>query len=434
VREARCLTVEDPRYPITDAARPDVWKMTMRRVAHTASLVAAAGLASAACRSPKGNRESRTTMTNPASSATPAEFVAMTARAMTDLPDGTTDQPTHQDLPGVPDIYSVSVDSARLRRNAFLQIIDGRVSVPAGLAEAGRRLASIRALDKQDWGGGLIYVVGALGGLAPGWPDVLVARETPGARGGARVTLRVSEPWVRYAAAGGVGPAPRHPAITGGGEAPPLPEGTVTLELGADYSLRWSYAVGDRDLGHCEAAAAGEPPALSGGELLDALEGARRRARAPRAVPIGAPRVHAAAKATGIVVVELCALGPVYVDLGQAAAPADQRLAAVGAELTTTPPATLLPLLQAVGALPPGLLVSQVLPSARIAAGELVADVPALVVEWIAGDGKQPWPLALRPGADPSRRGRVRLPLRWPLRWQLEVEAGAGTWRPAGAD
>ena len=374
-------------------------------------------------------------MTNEASSATPAELVAMTARAMTDLPDGKTDQPTRQDIPGVPDIYSVSVDSAKLRLNAFLQIVGGRVSVPAGLAQAGRRLASMRALDKKDWGGGLIYVVGALGGMTPGWPDALVAKEMPGERGGTRVTLRASEPWVLYAAAGGVGPAPRHAPITSaGGDASPLPEGTVTLELGADYSLRWSYAVGDRDLGHCEAAAAGEPPALSDGELLDALQGARRRARAPRAMPIGAPRIYDAARATGVVVVELCALGPVYIDLAQAGAAADKRLAALGADLTKTPPATLLPLLQAVDALPPGLLVKDLLPSARITAGELVADLPAPLVEWAAGNGKQPSPLAQRTGADVSRKGRVRLPLGGPIRWHLEVDAGAGTWRRAEGD
>jgi len=371
-------------------------------------------------------------MSKDARSATPAELVAMTARAMTDLPDGKADQPTRQDIPGVPDIYSVSVDSVKLRLNAFLQIVDGQVSVPAGLAQAGRRLAAIRALDKKDWGGGLIYVVGALGGMTPGWPDALVAMETPGEQGGTRVTLRMSEPWVLYAAAGGVGPAPRHAPITSSrGNTPPLREGTVTLELGADYSLRWSYAVGDHDLGHCEAAAASEPPALSDGELLEALEGARRRARAPRAIPIGAPHVYAAAKAAGLVVVELCALGPVYVDLAQAGVAADKRLAALGADLTTTPPATLLPLLQAVGALPPGLLVKDLLPGARIEAGELVADVPAPLVEWVAADGKQPSPLVQREGADMSRKGRVRLPLGGPIRWQLEVGAGAGSWRRA---
>src|SRR5262249_46084982 len=157
------------------------------------------------------------------------------------------------------------------------------------------------------------------------------------------VTLRITEPWVLYAAAGGVGPAPRHAPITGaGGEAPPFPEGTATLELGGDYSLRWSYAMPDRDLGHCEAAAAAEPPALSDGELLDALQGAGRRARAPRAVPVAAPRAYDAAKAPGVIVVELCALGAVYVDLAAGGGPADKRLAALGASLTGTPPAKLL--------------------------------------------------------------------------------------------
>ena len=373
-------------------------------------------------------------MTNEATSATPAELVAMTARAMTDLPGGKTDEPSRQDMPGVPDLYSVSVAGPALRVNAFLQIVEGHVTVPAGLAQAGRRLAAMRALDKHDWGGGLIYVVGALGGLAPGWPDALVVNEAPGERGGTRVTLRVSEPWVLYAAAGGVGPAPRHAPITGGGgDAPPLPEGTVTLDLGADYALRWSYAMADRDLGHCEAAAAAEAPALSDGELLDALLGARHRARAPRAVPIAAPRAFDAARAPGVVVVELCALGPVYVDLAAGGAAADKRLVALGADLARTPPATLLPLLQAVDALPPGLLVKDLLPGARVEGGELVADVPAPLVEWAAGDGKQPSPLAKR-GADLSRKGRVRLPLGGPLRWQLEVDAGAGAWRPAEAE
>jgi hypothetical protein len=381
-----------------------------------------------ACRSPNDNRDTRKTMTDDDTTQAATERVAMVARAMTDLPDGKTDQPTRQDIPGVPDIYSVSVDTAKLRLNAFLQLVGGRVSVPAGLAQAGRRLAAMRALDKQDWSGGLIYVVAALGGLTPGWPDALVAKETPGERGGTRVTLRVSEPWLLYAAAGGVGPAPRHAPITStGGAAPPLPEGTATLELGADYSLRWSYALGDRDLGHCEAAAAGEAPTLSDGELLGALQGARRRARAPRAIAIGAPRAYDAA---GVVVVELCALGPVYVDL----APGANRLAALAPDLASTPPATLLPLLQAVDALPPGLLVKDLLPTARIEAGELVAEVAAPLVEWAAGDGKQPSPLAQRARPDMTRKGRVRLPLGGPIRWQLEVDAGAGTWRRATGD
>jgi hypothetical protein len=379
----------------------------------------------AACRSPNDNRDARKTMTDDETTQAAAERVATVARAMTDLPDGKTDQPTRQDIPGVPGIYSVSVDTAKLRLNAFLQIVDGRVSVPAGLAQAGRRLAAMRALDKKDWGGGLIYVVAALGGMTPGWPDALVAKESPGERGGTRVTLRVSEPWLLYAAAGGVGPAPRHAPITStdDGAAPPLPEGTATLELGTDYALRWSYAVGDRELGHCEAAAAGEPPALSDAELLGALQGARRRARAPRAIAIGAPQAYRA----GIVVVELCALGPVYVDL----APGANRLAALAPDLASTPPASLLPLLQAVDALPPGLLVNDLLPTARIEAGELVAELAAPLVEWAAGDGKQPSPRVQR--ADMSRKGRVRLPLSGPIRWQLEVES-AGTWRHATGD
>src|ERR1043166_5979966 len=85
---------------------------------------------SAACRSPAGNRDSRTTMTNEATSATPAELVAITARAMTDLPGGKADPPARQDMPGVPDLYSVSVAGPALRLNAFLQIVDGRVTVP----------------------------------------------------------------------------------------------------------------------------------------------------------------------------------------------------------------------------------------------------------------------------------------------------------------
>jgi hypothetical protein len=101
--------------------------------------------------------------------------------------------------------------------------------------------------------------------------------------------------------------------------------------------------------------------------------------------------------------------------------------------LTGTPPATLLPLLQAVDALPPGLLVKDLLPGARIADGELVAELPAPLVVWAAGDGKQPSPLVQR-GADMTRRGRVRLPLGGALHWQLEVDAGGGSWRRAEAD
>jgi hypothetical protein len=39
-------------------------------------------------------------------------------------------------------------------------------------------------------------------------------------------------------------------------------------------------------------------------------------------------------------------------------------------------------------------LVNDLLPGARIAADELIADIAALLVEWAAGDGKPPPPLA----------------------------------------
>ncbi|WP_437996487.1 hypothetical protein WMF26_36365 [Sorangium sp. So ce185] len=374
-------------------------------------------------------------MTNDASRATPGDLVARTARAMTDLPGGTTDAPTRQDISSVPDIFSVSVDTPKLRLNAFLQITGGRVSVPTGLAEAGRRLSMIRALDKKDWGGGLAYVVGALGGMTPGWPDVLLATESLGEAGGVRVTLRMTEPWLAYAAAGGVGHAPRGAPIEGrrGGIAPPLPEGTATLDIGPDYALRWSYTFDGRDLGSCAAPAAKEAPALSDGELLDALEGARHRAMAPRAVPGSAPRPHDAARYPGVVVVDFCALGPVYVDLKLAGAAAEERLAALGVG-ASTPPAVLVPLLQAVGALPPGLLVTDLLPSARITSGELVADVPAPLVEWAASCGTQLSPRIPRAGVDMTRKGRVRLRLGGAIDWALEVEEGAGRWRRAGEE
>jgi hypothetical protein len=244
--------------------------------------------------------------------------------------------------------------------------------------------------------------------------------------GGARLTLTVTEPWVKYAASGGTGPPPGVSSAGRGGLAPPLPLGTVTLDIAPDRAVRWSFRVGERDLGACEASLARAPHAWSDEQLLTIVERARQHAHAPRAAPATEPCWLDATRFPGLVTVDLCMIGPVYVDLARDGARLDldaavERLRALHVDLRAPPPLPiLLAVLEATGGLPPGLLASDVLRTARVEADVIIAEVPGPLVAWSAAGAQR-----ARQGArDAALGGRRAAP--------VDVR-GRGRWGVASA-
>jgi hypothetical protein len=337
-----------------------------------------------------------------------AERLAAAARAQTAIPDGTVSDPRPAWEDRLPGIWGVMVDGRGRQANAFLRVAGDRVAVPAGPAQAARELRELGALDGRPWSGGLMDVVVAAGGATPGFPDVSRTGETPLPDGGMRVTLRAPERWIAYAAAGGVGPVPSGATASfdAGGDAAPAPMATATLDISAGYELAWRYQLRDAEIDGPSGAPAQSPPELSDEQLVAALDGARARARAPRAMPAREPRPldgH-----PDVLEVDLWALGAVYV--GEA------RI-----DWTASPP-TLLALLSAADALPPGLVPADLLRTATVSDGELTAEVPAPLAEWAADGARQLSPrVPGNPGhAEMGRPGRVRLRLDGSLDWRLE--------------
>jgi hypothetical protein len=342
-----------------------------------------------------------------ASAPVSAERLAAAARAQTALPGATVSDLRRAWDDRLPDLWGVTVDGGDRRANAFFRVAGGRVAVPAGMAQAARDLSELRPLDGRPWGGGLVYVVMAAGGATPGFPDTWKAQETPLPHGGVRVTVHMPERWVAHAAAGGVGPAPMA-SSAGGGDTAPAPMATATLDISSAYALAWRYQLGHAEIDGPSGTPAESAPALSDEELVAALDGARARARAPRAMPAVEPR-----RLDGhpdVVVVELWGLGPVYVGLG--GPPAIDWAA---------PPSALVPMLSAADALPPGIVPDDLLATAQVVDGELTAELPAALVEWAAGGAIQLSPRAPGNGAgdDSGRTGRVRLTLGGASDWRL---------------
>lgn len=341
--------------------------------------------------------------------------------------------PVYEDR--VPDLFSMHVRNKERSSVAVLHVRDGRIALPAGLPEAARRLAEWQVLDRPDWRGSLIYVVMAAGGMTPGWSDELMATESSLPKGGIRIELAMPVPWVRYAASGGVGPPPRS-GSAGGGLPAPESQGKAVLEIAADYSLRWSYQAGADHFDTFRGRKAAGEPALGEAELGRALAMARRRAGAPRAMPAIEPRLlHA--RHPGIYTVELLGIGPVHVDLEQDQASTDLQRAAVrlgelGLDLDAPgEPAQLLPLLEAVGGMPPGLLASDLQGHIKKSSdGQLVAELSGALVSFAAagGAGLSPrsarWNAGSQPGWKP--RGRVSLRVeRSGIHWTLESGEGS---------
>jgi hypothetical protein len=351
-----------------------------------------------------------------------AERLVDAARAQADLPDGRVLDARRAWEDRLPDLWGVTVESDDRRSNAFFRVSDGRVAVPAGYDQAARELSELAPLDGQPWGGGLIYVVTAAGGATPGFPDTWTADEAALQGGGTRVTVHMPETWVAYAAAGGVGPVPAATSA-GSGLAPPAKMATATLDVTEDYRLQWRYQLGDGELDGPSGTPAESPPGLSDGQLVGALDGARRRARAPRAMPVREPKPFDGHP--DILVVDLWALGPVYVRLEAAAGDTFDPAAS---------PSTLIALLSAADALPPGLLPAD-LRAAQVAHGELTASVPAPLVTWSAGGAVQRSPRVrgVRTQEEMARPGRVRIKLDDSRETALEVAEGE-TWRPATGD
>ena len=170
---------------------------------------------------------------------------------------------------------------------------------------------------------------------------------------------------------------------------------------------------------------ASQPPALDEQVLIAVLEGARERARAPRAMPVAEP--HTVDGLDGVFAVELFALGTVYVRVGDGSPPGP-RVAQLAGDASAEEIVTEL---SAAASLPYGLLPID-FDGARVADGELVAEMAAPLVEWAAARGGRACPRV--PGAYTpdamNRCGRVRLALDGSLEWVLEVDAGA-RWTPA---
>lgn len=355
--------------------------------------------------------------------AVSVEQLAAAARAQTDLPGGdvTDVRPAWDDR--LPDFWGVTVSLPERTSNAFFRVSGGRVAVPAGFDQAARELSELRPLDGQPWGGGLIYIVMAAGGTTPGFPDAWSAQEAPLPDGGTRVTVTMTEAQVAYAVAGGVGPSPSASSGRGGGVTKIPKEAIATLDINSDYDVQWRYELAGRTIDGPAGSPADSPPALTDDQLVEALDGARLRARAPRAVPASEPRPLEGRP--DVVVVDLWALGPVYVPLGAASPELDLSAA----------PSTLVPLLSAADALPPGILPGDLLDTAEVAEGELTASVPAPLAEWSAGGGRRVSPRipGVKTDDELGRLGRVRIKLDDSLAWALEVSDG-GSWRTAEGD
>ena len=351
-----------------------------------------------------------------------ADRLAAAARAQAALPDARVSDARRAWAERVPDVWGVTVEGRERTSNAFLHVSGDRVAVPAGLSHAARVLSELDPFDGEPWGGGLVYIVTAAGGTTPGFPDSWHADETPLPDGGMRLTVPMPERWVAYAAAGGVGPAPFTPSgpSAGGGVTAPPEMATATLDIGADYGLQWRYQLADGEIDGPSGAPAGAPPALPDDQLVAALDGARLRARAPRAVPAREPRrwtVIPASSSSTCGRSDPCTsrpTGPARASTGRA------------------PPSALVPLLSAADLLPPGLLPDDLLGTAAVVDGELTASLPAPLVEWAAGDARQLSPRVpgVKPEAEMRRQGRVRAKLGGALDWTLEVADGA-SWRPA---
>jgi hypothetical protein len=291
------------------------------------------------------------------------------------------------------------------------------------MAQAARELREMDPLAYGDWDGGLIYLVAAAGGATPAYPDVWDTTEHALPGGGVCITVRMTEREVGFALAGGAGQPVG--GASSGGLAPPTPMAQATLEITPEYAMTWRYPLDGAEHDGPAGTPASQLPALEDGLLIAALEGARERAKAPRAMPVTEP--HVIGDMEDVIAVELFALGTVYVRVGAGSTPA-----------RSTPPLRgggsaeeVVIELSAAGALPYGLLPLDFV-GAQVNDGELVANMPAPFVEWAAAEGRQACPRV--PGAYApdamSRRGRARLALDGSLDWTLEVATGTG-WTPA---
>jgi RecA/RadA recombinase len=353
-----------------------------------------------------------------------AERLAAAARLQTAMPDGAVRSPRRSWEDRVAGIWSVVVEDPRDRRGAWLRVCGDRVSVPAGMAHAARELRGMDPLAYPDWDGGLIYLVTAAGGTTPAYPDVWDTVEHTTRDGGVCITVRMTEREVAFALAGGAGQPGE--GASAGGLAEPVAMTEATLEITSGYAMRWRYRLGDADHVGPAGTPASQPPALDEQVLIAVLQGARDRAQAPRAMPVDEP--HTVDGLDGVFAVELFALGTVYVRVGDESTPGLPVLQSAGDASAEE----IVKELSAAAALPYGLLPID-FGGARVADGELVADMAAPLVEWAAAKGGRACPRV--PGAYApeamNRCGRVRLALDGSLDWTLEVDSGA-VWTPAG--
>ena len=153
---------------------------------------------------------------------------------------------------------------------------------------------------------------------------------------------------------------------------------------------------------------------------MTALEGARHRARAPRAMPSLEPRLLE--NIPNIAEVPLVGLGPVYVDLrGAAGRSAVERLADLNSGWASANAGDLVLLLSAVDALPAGLVPTDLMQTARVERGVLMADLPTPLVAWAASGARQASPrvAGVAPAGAMQQTSRIALRLEGEIRWEL---------------
>ena len=349
-----------------------------------------------------------------------AERLAAAARAQTDIPGARVFGLRRAWEERLRDLWGVTVEGRAAGATRSSASPTAASPFPPASIHAARELSELRPLDGQPWGGGLIYIVTAAGGATPGFRIAGTRTRRRGRTG--RAHDRADAVWVAYAAAGGVRPAPRPRPGRPAGRDAARRMATASLDLAADSSLQWRYQLAGRE---------------------STVPRARRRtprrrwattrwsprSTAPGCGPPRRGRCRCASRrrcrSPDVLIVELWALGPVYV-ASEGTAPSVDWAA---------PPSELVPLLSAADRLPPGILPQDLLTTAEVAGGELAASLPAPLAEWAAGGARQRSPrvAGVRSDADMAREGRVRIRLDGASDWALEVADGAG-WSAARGD
>jgi hypothetical protein len=172
-------------------------------------------------------------------------------------------------------------------RVVVLKVRDGAVEPHAGLPRAAARLrdADLLARDLSFAAANIRPILDAVGGLTPGSPRYPSETTEQQVDGGIRLVFEEPEPWVRFAASGGLG-APPPEGVGSGGFRPPEPLGRMECTLSSDYRVAWTYAVEAGAIGSFAGDAANDQPDRLDGLLAEkVVAAARLQLGSPLAVP-----------------------------------------------------------------------------------------------------------------------------------------------------